>query len=154
MKGHYKSLRETLGLFAPDPNQVPEDPGPATGEITLLGISMASASRAGVTENLRASGPRKPGKSQGKSELFPGDYSLAFPDAKHPGWRLRRRARSITASSQTSAFLSDPVGTNLIRSLKQYPLNGSRGEVPWCRCTRAAQALASSFPFTTQLLRI
>ena len=68
-----------LGLFAPDPNQVPEDPGPAIGEITLLEISMASASRAGVTESLRASGPRKPGKSQGKSELFPGDYSLAFP---------------------------------------------------------------------------
>ena len=27
-------LGVTLGLFAPDPNQGPEDPGPATGEIT------------------------------------------------------------------------------------------------------------------------
>ena len=27
----------TLGLFAPDPNQGPEDPGPAIGEIALLG---------------------------------------------------------------------------------------------------------------------
>ena len=78
-KGTLIHLGVTLGLFAPDPNQGPEDPGPAIGEITLLEISMASASRAGVTESLRASGPRKPGKSQGKSELFPGDYSLAFP---------------------------------------------------------------------------
>ena len=50
---HYLQMeeREPLGLFAPDPNQGPEDPGPATGEVTLLGISTASACRAGVTES-------------------------------------------------------------------------------------------------------
>ena len=134
-------LGVTLGLFAPDPNQGPEDPGPATGEITLLGISTVSACRAGVTEGLKASGPRKPGKSEGESKLSPTDYSLAFPgckasvspDAKHPGWRLRRRARSTTAPSSSSAFLSATVETNLIPSVKQYPLNGSRGRSPLVR---------------------
>ena len=29
-------LGVTLGLFAPDPNQGPEDPGPTTGEFTSL----------------------------------------------------------------------------------------------------------------------
>ena len=75
----------TLGLFAPDPNQGPEDPGPATGEITLLGISTASACRAGVTESLRASGPRKPGKIRGENSFSPTDYSLAFPGCKASG---------------------------------------------------------------------
>ena len=55
----------TLGLFAPDPNQGPEVPGPTPGEITLSGISTASACRAGVAKSLRASGPRKPGKIRG-----------------------------------------------------------------------------------------
>ena len=47
--------------------------------------------------------------------------------------RFIRRARSTTASSQTSVFLSDTVGTNLIRSVKLYPLNGSRGRSPLVR---------------------
>ena len=113
MIGHFNSLREPLGLFAPDPNQGPEDPGPATGEITLLGISTVSACRAGVTESLRASGPRKLGKIRGESLLSPPDFPRLSPDAKHPGWRLRRRARSITASSQTSAFLFASAGAKL-----------------------------------------
>ena len=33
------SREETLGLFAPAPNQGTEYPGPATGEITLLGLA-------------------------------------------------------------------------------------------------------------------
>ena len=78
-------LGVTLGLFAPDPNQGPEDPGPAIGEITLLGISTVSACRAGVTEGLKASGPRKPGKSEGESKLSPADYSLAFPGCEASG---------------------------------------------------------------------
>ena len=60
-------------------------PGPAIGEITLLGISTTSACRAGVTESLRASGPRKPGKSEGESKISPTDYSLAFPGCKASG---------------------------------------------------------------------
>ena len=31
------SNEDTLGLFAPDPNQGPEDPGPTTGELSWLG---------------------------------------------------------------------------------------------------------------------
>ena len=31
------NVEDTLGLFAPDPNQGPEDPGPAIGDITLSG---------------------------------------------------------------------------------------------------------------------
>ena len=85
LQGTLIHLGVTLGLFAPDPNQGPEDPGPATGEITLLGISTVSACRAGVTEGLKASGPRKPGKSEGESKLSPKDYSLAFPGCDASG---------------------------------------------------------------------
>ena len=44
-----------------------------------------SACCAEVTKSLRASGPRKPGKSEGESELSPADYSLAFPGCKASG---------------------------------------------------------------------
>ena len=124
----------TLGLFAPDPNQGPEDPGPATGEIMLLGISMASACRAGVYGKFEGFWPKKAWENPRGKVNFPlRIIPWLSPDALHPGWRLRRRARSTMASGQTSVFLSATVGTNLIRSFKQYPLNGSRGRSPLVR---------------------
>ncbi len=36
VKGTLIHLGIMLGLFAPDPNQGPEDPGPAIGELTSL----------------------------------------------------------------------------------------------------------------------
>ena len=48
------------------------------------------------------------------------------PDAKHPGWRLRRRARSTTASSQTSAFLYASAGTKLFYTIMLLQLLRSR----------------------------
>ena len=47
--------------------------------------------------------------------------------------RFIRRARSTTAPSSSSAFLSATVETNSIPSVKQYPLNGSRGRSPLVR---------------------
>ena len=70
---------------------------------------------------------------RGKVNFSLGIIPWLSPDAKHPGWRLRRRARSTTAPSSSSAFLSATVETNLIPSVKQYPLNGSRGRSPLVR---------------------
>ena len=47
--------------------------------------------------------------------------------------RFIRRARSTTAPNSSSAFLSATVGTNLIPSVKQYPLDGFRGRSPLVR---------------------
>ena len=122
------------GCAPPDLRQGDDPPGPATGEIALLG---------------KADKFRQPRRGYGKFEGFwpkkawenprgKVNFPLRIipwlsPDAKHPGWRLRRRARSTMASSQTSVFLSATVETNLIRSFKQYPLNGSRGRSPLVR---------------------
>ena len=45
----------------------------------------SSACHAGVTESLKASGPRKPGIIQGEKCIFPLDYSLAFPGCNASG---------------------------------------------------------------------
>ena len=58
---------------------------------------------------------------RGKVHFPLGIIPWLSPDAKHPGWRLRRRARSITASSQTSAFLHTTAGTRLNLQCKQHP---------------------------------
>ena len=55
------------------------------------------------------------------------------PDAKHPGWRLRRRARSTTAPNLTPAFLPATAGTKPTHEAKQIPLKGSRGRSPLVR---------------------
>ena len=73
--------------------------------------------------------------------------------------RFIRRARSTTPFSQTSVFLSDTAGTNLIRSVKQYPLNGSRGRSPLVQgyggrtgpCFVSFSVLKRPFPLVTQL---
>ena len=131
IKGYFKSQREPLGLFAPDPNQGPEDPGPATGDITLLGSANKFRQPRWGYEKFEGFWPKKAWENPRGKVNFPlRIIPWLSPDAKHPGWRLRRRARSTTPLSQTSVFLSDTVGTNLIRSVKQYPLNGSRGRSP------------------------
>ncbi len=67
--------------------------------------------------------PKKAGKiPEGKARFSLGIISRLSPDAKHPGWRLRRRARSTTAPSLTSAFLQATAGTKLDRQCKQHPL--------------------------------
>ena len=55
------------------------------GEHTSRIYTSTFAIRAGVYESWKASGPRKPGKSQRKSLLFPWDYSKAFPGCKASG---------------------------------------------------------------------
>ena len=59
---------------------------------------------------------------RGKVYFSLGIIPRLSPDAKHPGWRLRRRARSTTASSQTSAFLHATAGIKMIFPTKQHPL--------------------------------
>ena len=72
---------------------------------------------------LGASGPRKPGKSPMGKVYFPlVIIPRLSPDALHPGWRLRRRARSTTALSLTSSFLHAAAGTKFVFHIKQHPL--------------------------------
>ena len=46
----------------------------------------SAACGAGVYESLMASGPRKPGKPQGKARFPPGVLPWLSPDASHQGW--------------------------------------------------------------------
>ena len=52
------------------------------------------------------------------------------PDAKHPGWRLRRRARSTMIPIQSSAFLPASAGTKLFSNSSSLRYCGSRGIIP------------------------
>ena len=62
-------------------------PGPVTGEVTPLELSNnVRLPRCGY-ESMRVSGPRKPGKIRGESELSQRIISGLSPDAPHPGWR-------------------------------------------------------------------
>ncbi len=89
---------------------------------------------------------RKPGKSEGKSLLFPTDYSLAFPGCKASGLAaFSRRARNHTQSCWAAAFLVPAAGTKYIFGVNEFRYGSPEDEVLWCRCTRAAEALASRF---------
>ena len=56
---------------------IPLDPSP--GEVAWMDLPTDSACRAGDYESLRASGPRKPGKSPGGKLAFPGGLFPGFP---------------------------------------------------------------------------
>ena len=115
MIGHFKTRRETLGLFAPDPNQGPEDPGPATVEITLLGKADKLRLPRWGDGMFEGFWPKKAREHpQGKIHFPLRMIPWLSPDALHPGWRLRRRARSTTTQSQASAFLHASTGTKII----------------------------------------
>ena len=122
------SNEDTLGLFAPDPNQGPEDPGPTTGELSWLGkAGKLRLARWGYGKFEGFWSKKAREHSRGKVNFPLRMIPWLSPDAKHPGWRLRRRARSTTAPSQTSAFFPVAAGTKLILSFKQFPLLESRG---------------------------
>jgi hypothetical protein len=83
----------------PDLRQGRDAPGPSLGEKTCRSIPNKHRLTRWGLRKFEASGPRKPGKSQGKSLLFPGDYSPAFPGCFASGLAaFSRQARSITAA--------------------------------------------------------
>jgi len=97
---HFKSPREPLGLFAPDPNQGPEDPGPATDDIALL--RKADKFRLARWGDGKFEGfwPKKAWENpQGKVNFPLRMIPWLFPDAKHPGWRLPRRLNRRKSAS-------------------------------------------------------
>ena len=117
----------TLGLFAPDPNQGGDHPGPAFGEITWLGKADKFRLTRWSDGKLEGFWPKNAREHpQGKVNFPLRMIPWLSPDAKHPGWRLRRRARSTTAPSQNSAFLQASAGTMLISWFKHHPLLRSR----------------------------
>ena len=117
----------TLGLFAPDPNQGGDHPGPAFGEITWLGKADKFRLTRRGDDKFEGFWPKKAREHPRGKVNFPlRMIPWLSPDAKHPGWRLRRRARSTTAPSQTSAFLPASVGTKQMLQNKQYPRLRSR----------------------------
>ena len=105
--------------------------GPWThlGDIASLEEKNASASFAGVTESLWASGPRKSGKNTLEKARFPqGIFPRLSPDALHPGWRLRRRARSHNGTKQDILPINS--GHLLSRQIKQHPPMRVQGDHP------------------------
>ena len=81
----------------------------------------------------------------------------AIPDAKHPGktWEKYPGESSLSPGYFSQALLGQKPTNfpyfqrnwrkqSFLPNL-QFRLNGSRGLGPWCRCTRAAEALAPSF---------
>ena len=71
--------RERWGLRAPRPCGKGFHPLHPSRRISKPGRANKFRLLRWGIRKIEASGPRKPGKSQGESELSPGDYSLAFP---------------------------------------------------------------------------
>ena len=95
-------MEDTLGLFAPDPDQGDDPPGPTIGDFTQLGKADKLRLPRWGYGKFEGFWPKKArehprGKVNFPSRMIP----WLSPDAKHPDWRLRRRARSTTALSQT-----------------------------------------------------
>ena len=79
IKNTLSQKRKERRGFAPYPTRgmIPLDPSP--GEVAWMDLPTDSACRAGDYESLRASGPRKPGKSPGGKLAFPGGLFPGFP---------------------------------------------------------------------------
>ena len=107
-------------------------PGPSLGEAACKNISNKRRLRRWGLRKFEASGPRKPGKSLGKSSLFPRDYSLAFPGCFASGLAAKGgRARSTRPSS--FAILSNATaGTKSSQRIEQFPQERVQGIIP-CR---------------------
>ena len=89
--------------------------GPATGDIALLEKADKLRLPRWGYEKLEGFWPKKAREHPRGKVNFPlRMIPRLSPDAKHPGWRLRRRARSTTEPSQTSVFFSVSAGTDLI----------------------------------------
>ena len=124
--------RERWGLAPPDLRQGGDRPGPALGDQVRCGEKATFACCAGVTESLRASGPRKPGNHPKGKVNFPSRMiPWLSPDALHPGWRPKdagpeaqrhqaRFPRSSKLQRETSWFYH----SSIIRYC------GSRGIIP------------------------
>ena len=67
-------------------------------------------------------------KSQGESELSPWDFPLLSPDALHPGWRLRRQARSHNGTKPGIVPINS--GRLLFRRAKHHPPMRVQGDHP------------------------
>ena len=67
-------------------------------------------------------------KPEGESELSPSGFSLLSPDALHPGWRLRRRARSHNVT-KPGIFLST-AGARILVLPYCFRLCGVQGDHP------------------------
>ena len=109
--------------FHPRPHQVTEYPGPAPGDIAPLEETNSLRLPRWGLRKLDGFWPKKAGKiPEGKARFSLGIIPRLSPDALHPGWRLRRRARSTTRPIQSSAFLHAPAGTKIVFPIKQHPL--------------------------------
>ena len=79
MKNVFWLLGERWGLSAPKPPTKGLRPLDSIRRINLYEYCEQTPPVAGRYESLRASGPRKPGKSQGESELSPKGLFPGFP---------------------------------------------------------------------------
>ena len=90
----------TLGLFATDPNQGGDHPGPAFGEITWLGKADKFHLTRWSDGKFEGFWPKKAREHpQGKVNFPLRMIPWLSPDAKHPGWRLPRRLNRRKSAS-------------------------------------------------------
>ena len=95
---------------------------------------------------------------EGESELSPSGFSLLSPDALHPGWRLRRRARSLNGAKPGILLINSE--RLFSRQTRQHPPTRVQGDHPPGRVWAESPAyplclLCDScfLPFTQMLLR-
>ena len=152
--------RRSEGLCGPRaPAPWANGPWTPLGDIAGWGKQCTSASFAGVTESLWASGPRKPGKNAlGKARFPQGIFPRLSPDALHPGWRLRRRARSHNVTKPGIPSINS--GRLSSRRTKQHPPTRVQGDHPpgqvWAESPAYPLCLPSYryfLPFIQMLLR-
>ena len=139
---------ETLGALRPQtPDQRSSTSGLPLSEITGLGKTNNLRLSPWGLRKYEASGPRKPGKSQGKSELFPQDYSPAFPGCAAFGLAsFGCRARSTRLSKLT---ISPKQQRKIVcLSCQAYSAGEGAGDHPLPRGlgARSAQLLPKQLP--------
>ena len=149
---HFKSPREPLGLFAPDPHQGPEDPGPATDDIALL--RKADKFRLARWGDGKFEGfwPKKAWENpQGKVNFPLRMIPWLFPDAKHPGWRRSPQAQSSQVRFMRTLLVSPDFIADEIPAT-----GGHRRFIRRVRSTTALSQTSAFFPVsagTKQILQ-
>ena len=82
---------------------------------------------------------------EGESELSPSGFLLLSPDALHPVWRLRRRARSCNVTKP--GILPINSGRLLSRRIKQHPPMRVQGDHPPGQVWAESPAYPLCLPF-------
>ena len=146
------SKKETLGLFAPDPNQGPEDPGPATGDIALLRKADKLRLVRWGDGKFEGFWPKKAREHPQEKVNFPlRMIPWLSPDALHLGWRRSPQAQSSQVRFMRTLLVSPDFIADEIPAT-----GGHRRFIRRVRSTTALSQTSAFFPVsagTKQILQ-